>query len=232
MMETEEKRLREELGNNVMRFRKKLQKVTQEKLGQMTGLDRSYIGAVERGEINISLVNICKIALALDVRPDQLLDFEEETLIAIDKIDDVFCKVLTPNDDSGRHGVLIPVFAYRLFPSFIDFDPSSETNYETDIVTYWNESAGWSEKRSKWKHYHRYPERRMTSLSPELLNNKQEGSLIIVGKFRDSFEYECLVVTPDDPIYAQLGEVFKLSYVDEKDTRRRNRFKKLCFTFT
>lgn len=132
------------------------------------------------------------------------------------KIEDVFCKVLTTNDDSGRHGVLIPVFAYRLFPEFEDFDPVSETNYEADIITHWNESGGWVTKKSKWKHYHRYPERRMTSLSPELLNNKVDGSLIVVGRFRDSFEYECHVIPPNDANYEVLGRLFKLNLVNGK----------------
>ncbi|ARU63466.1 hypothetical protein CBW65_22540 [Tumebacillus avium] len=127
-----------------------------------------------------------------------------------EKIDDVFCKVLTRNDDSGRHGVLIPVHAYRLFPTFKNFIPDTPENYEEDIITYWEESRGWAQKKSKWKHYHRYPERRMTSLSPENLNNKIEGSLIVVGKYRDNYEYECFVVSPDDPLYLEVGTLFNL----------------------
>ncbi|TCZ75060.1 hypothetical protein E0485_18905 [Paenibacillus albiflavus] len=122
-----------------------------------------------------------------------------------EKVDDVFCKVLTPNDDSGRHGVLIPVFAYRLFPDFIGYDPLSATNYEASITTHWDESEGWSQKDSKWKHYHRYPERRMTSLSPELLNTKPKNSLLIVGKYKDLYEYECIIIHPTDPWYLPIG---------------------------
>lgn len=125
-------------------------------------------------------------------------------------IDDVFCKLLTANDDSGRHGVLIPVHAYRLFPNFKNFVPNVAQNYEEDIITYWDESNGRSTKKSKWKHYHRYPERRMTSLSPELLNNKVADSLIVVGKYRDRFEYECFVIEPTDPRYTEIGELFDL----------------------
>lgn len=131
-------------------------------------------------------------------------------------VEDVFCKALTTNDDSGRHGVLIPVFAYHLFPSFDNFHPESKINYEASITTYWYQMHQEQRvKNSKWKHYHRYPERRMTSLQPELLNNKPEGSLIVVGKYKDKFEYECLVIPPSHPEYVEIGSKFKLNNENE-----------------
>lgn len=47
-----------------MRKRKRL---SQERLALEAGLDRSYMGAIERGEYNVSLLNIEKIAKALRV---------------------------------------------------------------------------------------------------------------------------------------------------------------------
>lgn len=46
---------------------------SQEKLALESGLARSYLGGVERGQRNIALVNICRLAEALSVEPDELL---------------------------------------------------------------------------------------------------------------------------------------------------------------
>jgi transcriptional regulator with XRE-family HTH domain len=45
---------------------------SQMKLAFKTGLDRTYIGGIERGERNVSLVNIERLAKALGVELDEL----------------------------------------------------------------------------------------------------------------------------------------------------------------
>lgn len=48
---------------------------SQEKLALESGLARSYLGGVERGQRNIALVNICKLAETLGVSPSKLMEF-------------------------------------------------------------------------------------------------------------------------------------------------------------
>lgn len=51
--------------------------LSQEELGNQSGLHRTYIGQVERAEKNISLKNIYKIANSLDVEIRELFDFSD-----------------------------------------------------------------------------------------------------------------------------------------------------------
>lgn len=48
---------------------------SQERLALESGVARSYLGGVERGQRNIALVNICRLAQTLNVPPHVLLDF-------------------------------------------------------------------------------------------------------------------------------------------------------------
>ena len=47
---------------------------SQEEFAHQAGLDRSYVGGVERGERNISLENICLLAAGLGINPGELFD--------------------------------------------------------------------------------------------------------------------------------------------------------------
>lgn len=49
---------------------------SQEELAERAGLHRNYVGGVERGERNVALENIVKLAKALSVAPKELfVDF-------------------------------------------------------------------------------------------------------------------------------------------------------------
>lgn len=64
-------------GRNVQRERQ-AQKISQEELAYRAGLHRTYIGMVERAERSISLQNAKRIADALNVQLDFLLENGEE----------------------------------------------------------------------------------------------------------------------------------------------------------
>lgn len=59
-------------GDKVRLLRAEL-RVSQEKLAELCGLHRTYIGSIERGERNVSLANILRISQALKTTPSELL---------------------------------------------------------------------------------------------------------------------------------------------------------------
>jgi transcriptional regulator with XRE-family HTH domain len=60
-------------GNRVKEIRNK-KGLSQEKLADQAGVHRTYIGMIERAEKNITLENIKKIAVGLDIKIEDLLE--------------------------------------------------------------------------------------------------------------------------------------------------------------
>jgi len=69
------KNILEIFGQNVQKYRKEMN-VSQEKLADMAGVHRTYVGMVERAEKNITLRNMEKFAIALKVKIKNLLENE------------------------------------------------------------------------------------------------------------------------------------------------------------
>ncbi|EIP99129.1 putative transcriptional regulator with C-terminal CBS domains [Opitutaceae bacterium TAV1] len=59
------------LGGAIRRGRKSL-KLSQEDFAELCDLHRTYIGQIERGEKNISFINILRVSRALNRTPSQL----------------------------------------------------------------------------------------------------------------------------------------------------------------
>lgn len=65
--------LRKQFGDKVREMRKKLG-LSQEELGFKANIHRTYIGAIERGEQNVSLDNIGKLAKTLKIKLAELFN--------------------------------------------------------------------------------------------------------------------------------------------------------------
>ena len=69
--------MKKTVGEKIRSFRQQ-KKLTQEQLADLCDLHRTYVGAIERGDRNVSLKNIVIIAQALNVEPSELLLYKKE----------------------------------------------------------------------------------------------------------------------------------------------------------
>lgn len=60
------------LGKAIRQMRKEL-RLSQEAFADDVGIDRSYMGGIERGEHNLAMMNLVKIAKALKIPVNQIL---------------------------------------------------------------------------------------------------------------------------------------------------------------
>ncbi|WP_342428613.1 helix-turn-helix transcriptional regulator [Paenibacillus sp. FSL L8-0158] len=75
----EDKEVLKLVGARIRALRKE-KGLSQESLGEKGGFHFSYIGQIERGEKNVALINIAKIANALDVNLIQLFAYVNEDI--------------------------------------------------------------------------------------------------------------------------------------------------------
>lgn len=61
-----------ELGRRVRALREE-RGISQEKLAEKAKVHRTYVGSLERGERNVALINIVRLAHALEVDPSELV---------------------------------------------------------------------------------------------------------------------------------------------------------------
>ena len=61
-----------------IREARKAKGISQEALAELAGIDRSYMGGIERGEHNLAIMNLLKIADALGVKASLLLNGAEK----------------------------------------------------------------------------------------------------------------------------------------------------------
>lgn len=86
-----------------------------------------------------------------------------------------FAKILTSNDDSGRHGVLIPKEAYTFFPALPIADPTANATVMFAGINAVNREP----TIYGWKYYQRYPERRVTRLAAKV-NDTSHGRRLAI----------------------------------------------------
>lgn len=70
-----------EIFGNLIKDLRKEKFISQEKLAEKTGLDRTFISLIETGKRNPTLTSICKLSQGLDIKASELVKLYEESLI-------------------------------------------------------------------------------------------------------------------------------------------------------
>ncbi len=65
------------IGKRIKKLRQE-NKMSQEQLALEAGIDRSYVGQIERFEKNVTVVTLQKIAKSLGLTLNEFLDFDKE----------------------------------------------------------------------------------------------------------------------------------------------------------
>ena len=74
MVGESEDKIKRLFGNRIRKLRKE-KGLSQEAFAALCEMDRTYLGGIERGERNVSLINIVKIAESLGLTAGALFEF-------------------------------------------------------------------------------------------------------------------------------------------------------------
>ncbi|MDD5505920.1 MAG: helix-turn-helix transcriptional regulator [Candidatus Omnitrophica bacterium] len=106
--------LKKELGKRIRQLRK-VKGWTQEVLAEKADMDYKYLGAIERGEKNLTLTNIEKISRGLGIEPYQLFLFSLKNVQTEEETAEIKIKdLLNMCDGKGKE------FLLRVMQGFID----------------------------------------------------------------------------------------------------------------
>lgn len=105
-----------ELVGKRIRDIRKSKSLSQEQLGEKSGFHFTYIGGLERGERNISLSNLAKIAEALEVDIRDLFNFEQE--LSEEKQTTINEIVLLLSTREDKHVTMAKNILFEIFRTF------------------------------------------------------------------------------------------------------------------
>lgn len=109
------------IADNLKKIREK-RKLSLDKVAELTGISKSMIGQIERGESNPSITTVCKLANGLKVQVTSFIVEEQPNVVVIDKGE------ITPlTGDEGKYR-LYPVFPFEERRNFELFYMEVEVN--------------------------------------------------------------------------------------------------------
>jgi MvaI/BcnI restriction endonuclease family protein len=122
---------------------------------------------------------------------------------------EVFAKVLSPNDDSGRHGVLVPTDVYAFFPALKIADKTQNVTCDFPAI----DVLSGKESNLAYKYYQRYPERRITRLNGIINDRTKDPRLIVFLRAHHTdgttaYYVDCITSAPGGRFAAIFGLVF------------------------
>lgn len=94
------------VGKNLKKIREK-RKLSLEKVSELTGISKSMLGQIERGESNPSITTVCKLANGLKVQVTSFIVEEQPSIVVVDKK-----KIKPLTGDEGKYR-LYSVFPYE-----------------------------------------------------------------------------------------------------------------------